>query len=140
LLLQLGLIFFASSGTTVVLTFTRKDETAQFDVPLVRSGLVPPAAKPEAAAPVAQTSAAATAPVGSNTGVMHSLYSAVDEARLDLSQKEDEVSSLMRQLQNSASYSERERHAAASVLSRKAHLEEMIQQLDEETQVLYITT
>ena len=65
---------------------------------------------------------------------MLSLYAAIDSARSDLAQKEDQASSVTRQLQTAAFRVERER-AAAAAEARRANLVEVMQQLDEETQV-----
>ena len=76
----------------------------------------------------------ASAAAGSNADVMQSLYAAIDAARSDLAQKEEQVSSLTRQLQTAAYHSNRERDAAAAE-ARRLNLAEVVQQLDEETQV-----
>ncbi len=77
----------------------------------------------------------ASAAAGSNADVMQSLYAAIDAARSDLAQKEEQVSSLTRQLQTAAYHSNRERDAAAAAEARRLNLAEVVQQLDEETQV-----
>jgi hypothetical protein len=66
---------------------------------------------------------------------MLSLYAAIDSARSDLAQKEDQVSSVTRQVQTAAFHLERERAAAAAAEARRLNLVEVMQQLDEETQV-----
>ena len=66
---------------------------------------------------------------------MQSLYAAIDAARLDLVQKEEQVSIMTRQLQTAAYHLERERAAAAAAETRRMNLMEVVQQLDEETQV-----
>jgi hypothetical protein len=70
-----------------------------------------------------------------DSDVMLSLYAAIDSARSDLAQKEDQASSVTRQLQTATFRVERERAAAAAAEARRANLVEVMQQLDEETQV-----
>jgi hypothetical protein len=130
-----------AAGTSVVLTFKRNEQSASFDVPLVRSGLAaaPPVSpvKSPVAAPAAEPApAAASAPAISNAAVFHALSSAIDAARSDLAQKDDDVSSLTRQLQSAAFLTERERAAAAAADARRAQLADVLQQLEEEAQVV----
>ncbi len=122
-----------------MLTFARKEQPSHFDVSLVRSGLAPP----PPSAPVQKLDLsvlAAEAPfadqMASNASVMQSLYAAIDAARLDVAQKEEEVSAIVRRLQSAQFHSERERAAAAAADARRVHLVEVVQQLDEESQVV----
>jgi hypothetical protein len=129
-----------ATGTSVVLTFARKDHPAPFDVQLLRSGLAPPppaapvqAFDPPSPVPAPGPDLSATS--ASNSNVIQSLYAAIDDARLDIAQKEEEVSALARQLQSAAFHSDRERSAAASADARRMNVVEVVQQLDEEAQV-----
>ena len=130
-----------ASGTSVVLTFSRKDQPSYFDVVLVRAGLAPPPPAASTQKIVPATSAPETAPADhaatalSNTSVMQSLYAAIDAARLDVAQKEEEVSVLARQLQSANFHCERERAASAAADARRLEVVDVVQQLDEEAQV-----
>jgi hypothetical protein len=129
-----------ATGTSVVLTFARKDHPAPFDVHLLRPGLAPPppAAPQHAFDSPSHVSAPGldqSATSASNSNVMQSLYAAIDAARLDIAQKEEEVSALARQLQSAAFHADRERSAAASADARRMNVVEVVQQLDEEAQV-----